>query len=366
LDSDILFDSLRGPLAHRLAIGATYVVFALGIAASAARAQPGEAIRRGFDIYLVDVEGGGATLLVTPAGQAVLIDGGWATPNRRDSKRVLAVAHRAGVDRLDYVIVSHYHSDHLGGVVELAPHISVGEFLDHGLMEQPLPYVSTELYSQYIELSRGRRSAVRPGEIVQLRGLEGEPAPSLLVLASNRLTYSHPGAPRNRACTQNQHEPVDSGENANSVAVLVRYGAFRYFDGADLPWIQEAKLACPRNEVGAVNVYQVDHHGKDTSGNPALIAGLHPQVALMNNGPDKGGDPATFDRLRKFLNVRDVFQVHRNLATSAKENAPSDCVANPGVNDGGFGFQIHVSDDGKSYEVINERTNQVRHYATAR
>lgn len=324
----------------------------------------GKAARRGLDVYLIDVEGGAATLIVTPAGQAVLIDAGWHTKTLRDSKRVMAAMRSAGVVRLDYLLVSHYHSDHLGGVVELAPHVSVGEFLDHGLMEKPLPYVSPELYSDYVKLSKGHRRAVKPGERITLRSEHGGPEPSLFVLASNGVTLTQAGGKPNPVCASAQTGPSDEGENANSVGVVLEFGKFRYLAGADLPWDEEMHLVCPTNQIGAVNVYQVDHHGKSTSNNPVLIESIDPQVALTNNGPDKAGDASVFHRLRKELNLADIYQIHRNLRTGDADNASPENTANPGTLDGGFGLQVHVSADGSLYEVINERTHKARRYFT--
>ena len=316
----------------------------------------------GADIYVIDVEGGAATLILTPARQAILIDGGWNTPNLRDSRRILAVAKAAGVDRLDYVIVSHFHSDHLGGVVELAQQIPITEFIDRGPIGTLPPYVSQDLYSQYMKLAGQRRRIAKPGERINLKAQPGEPATSLLILASGGQTVQRAAGTPNPECAAAHAGPVDEGENANSVAVLFEYGSFRYLDAADLTWPVEAQLVCPSNQIGHVNVYQVDHHGKSTSNNPVLLASIHADAAVMNNGSHKGGDASVVANLRRVMEPGNVYQVHRNLATSAADNVAETNIANPGSVDGGFGFHVHVDANGKSYQIINGRTAKAIRY----
>src|SRR5437867_768136 len=78
------------------------------------------AARRTLDIYFIDVEGGAATLIVTPAGEAVLIDAGWAGFDGRDAKRIQQAMQQAGMTAIDHLVATHYHVDHYGGIPELA------------------------------------------------------------------------------------------------------------------------------------------------------------------------------------------------------------------------------------------------------
>ncbi|MEO6924720.1 MAG: MBL fold metallo-hydrolase [Bryocella sp.] len=320
---------------------------------------------KGLDIYVIDVEGGGATLIITPARQAVLIDGGWSTPDHRDSKRILAVLKSAGIDHLDYVIVSHYHPDHLGGIVELASQIPVTQFLDRGPMATPQPYVPPALYAKYMEITGKRRRAVKLGERIRLRGRAGEPTPSLLVLASAGKTIRATKGEINPVCSAAHAGPIDDGENAYSVAVLLEYGSFRYLDAADLTWSKEAQLVCPINQIGRVNVYQVDHHGKNTSNNPVLLASIHADAAVMNNGATKGGDASVVAELKKVLASSDIYQLHRNVKTGAAGNIADSNIANPEPPDDGFGFLVRVDASGKAYEIINGRTAESHRYTSA-
>ena len=85
-----------------------------------------------LQIYFIDVEGGQATLIVSPSGQSLLIDAGWPGYEGRDADRIVAVAHQAGLKQLDYVLITHYHRDHVGGIPQLADGIKIGTFVDHG------------------------------------------------------------------------------------------------------------------------------------------------------------------------------------------------------------------------------------------
>jgi glyoxylase-like metal-dependent hydrolase (beta-lactamase superfamily II) len=115
------------------------VVFAL----LALTARPGAAQQNTLDIYFIDVEGGQATLVVTPAGETLLIDTGFPSdgtfasvpgdPHKaRDANRILAAARAAGVKRIDYLLITHFHADHDGAVPELAQLIPIRTFVDHG------------------------------------------------------------------------------------------------------------------------------------------------------------------------------------------------------------------------------------------
>src|SRR6184192_2629395 len=103
---------------------------------------------KSLQIYFVDVEGGQATLIVSPSGQSLLIDTGWAGFNGRDSDRIVAAARVAGVKQLDYLLITHYHRDHVGGVAELADRMKIGTFVDHGPNQEDSD-VTREDYAAY-------------------------------------------------------------------------------------------------------------------------------------------------------------------------------------------------------------------------
>src|SRR5260221_1408730 len=99
-----------------------------------------------LQIYFIDVEGGQATLFVTPAGQSLLIDTGWPNNNFRDADRIVTAAKDAGITKLDYVLITHYHDDHVGGAPQLAQRIPIDTFIDHGENREP---ASQNLYDAY-------------------------------------------------------------------------------------------------------------------------------------------------------------------------------------------------------------------------
>jgi len=318
---------------------------------------------RPLRIALVDVEGGGGTLIVTPAGQAVLIDTGWARADHRDSDRILAAMKAAGVHKIDYLISTHFHEDHIGGLQELAAKVPIGELIDHGLPASPPPDdMKADLVAAYIRLTQGKRHTARLGEKLPLRQWPGTPAVSITVLTEAQNIIHAAQAPANSRCSALTSLPKDTSDNANSVATVLQFGSFRYFDGGDLTWNTEGKLVCPQDEVGGVTVYQTDHHGLEISNNPVLLATLHPQVVVENNGAQKGGQPAAYRRLQAVVSPRDIYQQHRNIDSSAADNAPPANTANVGTTDTGFGLHLVVASDGMSYRVINERTGQARAY----
>src|SRR5213080_2156005 len=113
----------------RTAVLMTWLSFSLAAAAGAAPRPEGE---KALQIYFVDVEGGQATLFVTPEGNSLLVDTGWPGNDGRDADRIVAAAKLAGISKIDYLLVTHFHSDHVGGVPQLVARIPVGAFIDHG------------------------------------------------------------------------------------------------------------------------------------------------------------------------------------------------------------------------------------------
>jgi beta-lactamase superfamily II metal-dependent hydrolase len=277
-----------------------------------------------LDIYFIDVEGGSATLIVTPEGESLLVDSGF--PGDRDAGRIAKVAKDvAGLRQIDFYITTHWHRDHVGGSTKLAELIPIKTYYDHGLPTAPAQDIQAEFIDAYRKTTQGNSKPLKPLDEIKFKSKEVR----LRVLASNGIVAGEAAdAPQIVPCGSD-FKPVaeDKSDNAKSIAILVTYRRFKYFNGGDLTWNVENKLVCPQNLPGAVDVYQVNHHGMDSSNNPTLVRALNPQVAVINNGPKKGGEVRTFAVLKEIPKV-DIYQLHRNLQTTDKDNAPSEFVAN--------------------------------------
>src|SRR6476661_1517697 len=149
------------------------VAIALVIAAPAVLFTQGGA-RKTLDIYVVDVEGGNATLFVSPSGESLLIDtgnAGAAAP--RDAGRIMAAARDAGLTRIDHLITTHWHGDHVGGLAELATRIPIRHFIDHGANVQPAPGIDEFLKDGYPRLyEKGTHTVAKPGDRIAIAGLD--------------------------------------------------------------------------------------------------------------------------------------------------------------------------------------------------
>ena len=256
---------------------------------------PLQAKKRSLQIYFVDVEGGQATLIVSPAGQSLLIDTGWAGFNGRDSDRIVAAARVAGVKQLDYLLITHYHRDHVGGVAQLADRMKIGTFVDHGPNQEDSD-VTREDYAAYQKvLGRAKHLVLGPGDGLPMSGITIR----ALTAAGEHITDPLPGAGEaNRYCSSEPAPPDDLTENARSLGILLAYGKFRMIDLGDLTKKKELALVCPNNRVGTVDLYVVTHHGFDQSNAKSIVWALHPRLAIMDNGPHKGGGPDAWHQWR--------------------------------------------------------------------
>jgi beta-lactamase superfamily II metal-dependent hydrolase len=337
---------------------------ALALALSATGAQGAQKPLR---VALIDVEGGAATLFVTPEGKSLLVDTGWpagmglpagAPPAPSSAERIVDAAKRMGLRRIDYLLISHYHLDHVGGAPELLEKFPVGTVIDHGPNREapppdqpPSPTQTAQLYARY-QVAVGSRPhrVMKPDETLKLGSL------SLRFVAGDRVIGGRPasGPPTPGCDTTPSKSQVGGEENPRSLGFVASYGKARILDLADLTWDLEKQLVCPTNRLGRIDLLLVSHHGSDLSNSAPLLAATAPRVALVANGARKGGDRPVLERLKAAPSAPAVWQLH--FATRAAEaNAPERYIANlDGQPDAGALLEAQVSKDG-AVTVVNSR-----------
>jgi competence protein ComEC len=309
-----------------------------------------------LDIYFIDADGGAATLVVSPERESILIDSGWPGHEDRDPKRIVHVLKDvAGLDHLDHLVTTHWHMDHYGGVDGLSRMIPIGHYWDRGLPgvdgpasdypDGPLP--EDPLGKAYLKASEGKRKVLRPGDTLPLKG-----GLKALVVASGgavrQVAQGTPENPHARSAPPDLKE--DKSDNARSIAIKFNLGPFDFLDCGDLTWNIEKRLAVPHDRVGQVDLYQVTHHGMDISNHPTLVRTIAPTVAVMNNGPKKGGSAATVKLLKSVPSIEAAYQLHKNSATGPEDNTDPRLIANATPVGGQF-IHVSVAPDGKTYTV---------------
>lgn len=318
-----------------------------------------------LEIYFVDVEGGQATLFVTPEGQSLLIDTGWADYDGRDADRIVAAAKKAGLSKIDFVMITHYHRDHVGGVPQLAAKFPIGAFIDHGPNRETSDPATEEGWQAYQKLladKKIKRTTAKAGDVLPISGIRVEIVSADGVLLAKPLSAA--GA-QNPICETSEKKPADQTENARSLGAVITFGKTRIIDLGDLTWDKEMAMVCPVNKLGHMDVFIVGHHGLFQSNSPALVDAISPRVAIMDNGAAKGGSPSTIDLIKNSPKLEDLWQLHFSNEGGAAHNPAETFIANPAGPDAGNYLKLTVWADG-NLEVFNSRTQMAKHYPAPR
>jgi len=307
------------------------------------------AAAKDLEIYFIDTEGGQATLVVSPSGQTLLIDAGYTGFGGRDANRILVAARNAHVKKIDELLVTHNHSDHVGGVANLLQVLPVGVFLDKGPNVEengkyPEDYAAT--------FAKGEHKVIKPGDTIPVKGLE------VTVMTAAGAHIDRKGEP-NPFCAGIMPQEGDEGENGQSAGVLIQYGKFRFSDLGDITWNKELALLCPENRVGKVDLAITTHHGTTVS--PKAIYAMAPRVIIMNNGPKKGGDPAAWKVLKASPGLEDMWQLHFALAGGKEANVPDTLIANLEERCAGVYLKVTAEANG-AFTVYNPRNKYMKSY----
>lgn len=319
---------------------------------------------RTLKVYVIDVEGGQSTLFVSPTGQSLLIDTGWPDQNGRDADRIVAAAKQAGISRIDYVLLTHYHVDHVGGVPQLVARIPVGTFIDHGPNRETDPATERgwEAYQKVLATGRYGHITPKPGDVLPIAGFHAV----VLSVDGNLIQQPLPGAGMpNPFCAQSETRPPDQTENARSLGTLITFGKLTILDLGDLTWDKEMQLMCPVNRLGHVDVLIVSHHGLYQSSSPALVDAITPVVAIIDNGETKGGSTPTLETLNHDPGLQTVWQLHYSQQGGKANNTAPEYIANLQGTDPGNYFKLTCDKNG-AFTIQNSRTQEAKSYQAAK
>lgn len=326
--------------------------------------QTKQSNRGTLDFYFIDVEGGAATLIVTPDGESVLIDAGWEGFDSRDAKRIQQAMQQAGISQIDHLVATHYHQDHYSGIPELSKLVTIGNFYDHGKMDSlSEDQKFAERFAAYQAAAKGKSIQLKPGDALQLKTSDLKTPVKILCIAANAEVISGKKSNTNSECNASVTKEKDNSENGRSVALFLSWGGFEFLNLADLTWNISQSLVCPYNQIGEIDLYQVTHHGGNINNNPVLLRSLRPSVAVMINGPHKGGHPDSIKWLQELPLFKALYQLHRNVDVKAEQNTSAEFIANLDEQpDEAHFISVSVNAVKRVYTVTNGRTKMSKSY----
>lgn len=321
-----------------------------------------------LDVYWADVEGGAATLLVTPAGETILVDSG--NPGGRDAGRIVKLATEvAGRKQIDHLVTTHFHADHFGGAAGIAQRLPIINIWDNGVPGNdpdgnPDSTRFQNMIKPYKEIPAKERHIIKPDDEPSLKSSADLPLKIRCLAAKEQFTERAVRELPIIFCASVPTKDADTSDNRNSVVLLISFGDFRFYMGGDLTWNDEAKLVCPKDLVGPVDVYQVTHHGLDASNNPLVVRTLMPTVSVMSNGTRKGCGTETFATLKATPSIRAMYQIHKNLREDSENNTADEYIANLEKDCAANYIKMTVAPDGKSYTIAIPAKGRSREFKT--
>lgn len=313
---------------------------------------------RNLEILAIDVEGGQSTLVVTPSGDSLLIDAGWPGHNHRDADRIAAAAKAAGVKKIDWLLITHFHIDHVGGVYQLAEKMPIVHFVDHGTSVEK-GKAAEILFNEYADVrAKGQHVLVEPGDTIPVKGIDVK----VLSAGGNVIDDALDGAGEpNPDCRNYQLPEETTDENGQSIGVLITYGDFRMLDMGDLTKDREYSLVCPNNKIGTVDFFLVSHHGMNLSNSAPFVHAISPRVALVDNGPHKGGTAQVWQTLHDTRGLLDIWQLHYAIDADKLHNSPDTFIANVDANCEGKWIKVTAEKNG-TFTVYNTRNKFEKTY----
>ncbi len=353
----------RFPKFYKLVALAALALIAIPVV-SFAQSTAAPATPKPLQIYFIDVEGGQATLFVTPEGQSLLIDTGWPDNNFRDADRIVAAAKDAGISKLDYVLITHYHDDHVGGAPQLAQRIPIGTFIDHGENREPASQKLYDAYKALLESGKYNHVVAKPGDFLPIQEIRAE------VITSDGAVIQTPlpgaGQP-NPFCANSPEPPADTTENPRSLGVLITFGKLRILDLGDLTADKERDLMCPINRLGKIDIYIASHHGFNQSGSVALVHAIAAHVVIVDNSAKKGGSPSALDIIRSSPGLQDMWQLHFSEEAGTAHNTARKLIANPtGTSDGRYLEVVAGPDESLTVSISGTMTGKGYGWASGR
>lgn len=352
----------------RKIFGLVAIVTTLVLSGCAGLGNQSGGVGKSLDIYFLDMMGGGSTLIVTPLGESVLIDTGSLEPKHRDADRMHKACMDAGLKQINYLVTTHFDTDHYGGILDLSKRIPIKCFIDNDTPSKDI--TKRQRYEQlnplYEEATKGKTKLLRTGEDIPLKNdKRGSIVPIRLHCVASQKKVEGFDGDIDAAVDGFEMARTDNSNNAGSIALVLKYGDFSFFAGGDITLNVEHHLAYPVNRIGKVDLYQVTHHGLDMSNNPVLLKALEPTVCVAMNGPRKGIQPRTFGVLKKLPSVKAIYQIHYNTQYGDAGNTGAEFIANPkdnpdrgqyiraSVNPEKGVFTVRIGPDGalKTYQI---------------